>query len=131
LRPLIPRAAIVLIAVLTVTRSALAHAVLAESSPKNDAVLPAAPSEATLRFNAHIERQVFQAILVAGDGHKTTLTPKQNTTDPPDQVTIPLPALRPGAYQLQYRVLATDGHATPGLIRFTISAQPPATRSAP
>ena len=38
----------------------------------------------------------------------------------PERVVVALPALAPGAYMLQYKVLAEDGHASQGAVRFTI-----------
>ena len=68
-----------------------------------------------------------RATLSDAGGHKVALPappPSPGDDDGPgDRVTIALPAaaLKPGAYRLEYRVLAADGHATPGLLRFTVS----------
>jgi len=103
------------------------HAVLVESSPKQDEVLKQAPREAVLRFDARIEKKVTRATLVDGDGKKVKLPPIPEDKDgPPERLVIALPELKPGAYRLEYRVLASDGHATPGLIKFSIAG--PETR---
>jgi methionine-rich copper-binding protein CopC len=102
--------------------NALAHAVLTESSPKDKAILPVAPREIALRFSARIETRVSRITLATGDGRTIVLPPrKQNGTGAgSNMLVIPLPRLEPGNYRFEYRVLATDGHATPGLIRFTV-----------
>ena len=110
-----------------VPAAAGAHAVLVESSPKQDAVLKTAPKEALLRFDARIEKKVTRVQLLDGEGHAVKLPAMPEDKDaPPDRIRIPLPALEPGAYRLVYRVLAADGHTTPGLLRFRIA--PPATQ---
>lgn len=104
-----------------------AHAVLASSSPKDKAVLSAAPKQVVLRFKSRIEKSVTQVTLLNGKGKKVALPVPKNgyAAGPPEQVTIPMPALKPDSYRLEYQVLATDGHLTPGLVRFTIKGKSP------
>jgi len=99
-----------------------AHAVLIDSTPKDKAVLTAPPREVILRFNARIEQRVAQLVLVDGTGRKLALpaAAQGHGAARSDRLVVPLPPLGPGSYQLQYRILATDGHATPGLMRFTV-----------
>jgi methionine-rich copper-binding protein CopC len=104
---------------------ALAHALLVDSSPKQDEVLRSPATRAVLHFNARIEKKVTQATLRDAAGHPVKLPPiPDDTAGPPDRLIIALPPLHSGAYQLEYRVLAADGHATPGLLRFSIATQP-------
>jgi methionine-rich copper-binding protein CopC len=114
------------IALPTVAR---AHALLVESTPKQDEVVKEAPGEVVLRFNARIEKGVSRVTLIGPGDDKVKLPPLPEDKDgPPDRLRIDLPALKPGAYKLEFRVLASDGHATPGLLRFTVS--PPARGAA-
>ena len=120
------------------TPAARAHAILVESSPKEGEACRAAPKEVVLRFNARIERQVTRVTLVDGEGKRVALSapPADEKGDAAaaDRLTVPLPALKPGSYRLEYRVLAADGHATPGLLRFSVvpaGATTPATRPSP
>jgi methionine-rich copper-binding protein CopC len=109
---------------LATARVALAHAILVSSTPKQEEVVAAAPKEVVLRFNARIEKKVARATLTDGSGQKIKLPPIPEDKDgPPDRIVIPLPALTAGDYRLEYRVLAADGHATPGLLRFKVSAK--------
>ena len=102
---------------------AMGHALLMESSPKQDEALKAPATQAVLRFDARIEKSVTRVRLVDGEGHKLQMPAMgEDTEGQEDRLTIPLPALGAGAYQLQYTVLAADGHATPGILRFTIEA---------
>ena len=108
---------------------ARAHALLVESTPKQDEVINEAPTEVVLRFNARIEKGVSRVTLLGPGGDKVRLPPLPPDKDgPPDRLRVDLPALKPGAYKLEFRVLASDGHATPGLLRFTVS--PPASGGA-
>jgi methionine-rich copper-binding protein CopC len=108
-----------------------AHALLVDSSPRQDGVLKSPATRAVLHFNARIEKRVTQATLRDAAGHPVKLPPLPDDKDgPPDRLVIALPPLKPGAYQLEYRVLASDGHATPGLLRFSVAATQPATAPA-
>jgi methionine-rich copper-binding protein CopC len=103
--------------------AASAHAALLESTPRDGEVLTAPPPVAVLRFNSRVEKGLTRVVLAGADGRVVPLTPApEGEDDPPDRISVPLPVLAPGAYQLKYRVLAADGHATPGLIRFTVEA---------
>ncbi len=110
--------------VLLAAETTWAHAVLVRSSPPDQAVLSAPPGHAVLRFNGRIERQVSQVVLLDQDGKKVELPVSVTAPGSPDTLEdtleVPLPALAPGKYRLQYRVLAVDGHTTPGMIRFTV-----------
>ncbi|BDG03134.1 copper resistance CopC family protein [Anaeromyxobacter oryzae] len=102
---------------------ASAHAALLESTPRDGEVVAASPAVAVLRFNSRIEKRLTRAVLTGEDGKPVALAPApEGSDDPPDRVSLQLPPLASGAYRLTYRVLAADGHATPGLIRFTVRA---------
>lgn len=103
------------------TTLAFAHAVLVDSSPKDNSTIDKAPDKIVLKFDARIEKKVFTATLKDKDGNKIDLPDAPQDDDPPDQIVLPMPALGPGSYRLEFQVLAADGHATPGLLRFTIA----------
>lgn len=104
-------------------RVASAHAVVLESSPAADAVLPQPPSQVVLRFNSRIEKRFTRVTLALGDRAPVVVAlPTGDAETTPDRITIPLEALGPGAYVLRYRVLAVDGHITEGALRFTVDA---------
>jgi methionine-rich copper-binding protein CopC len=101
--------------------TAAAHAVLLESTPPDGATVSSSPRAAVLRFNSRIEKRLTRVALTDAKGHAVPLPAgPYGADDPPDRLTIPLPPLPEGAYRLTYRVLAVDGHATPGLLRFTV-----------
>lgn len=102
---------------------AAAHAVLVSSTPKDNATVKVAPANVVLRFDARIEKPVTQVTLLDGKGKKVALTAPSHgyKAGAPNQLIVPMPKLKPGSYRLEYRVLATDGHLTPGLVRFTVA----------
>ena len=104
-------------------RVASTHAIVLESSPAADAVLPQPPSQVVLRFNSRIEKRFTRVTLALGDRAPVVVAlPTGDAETTPDRITIPLEALGPGAYVLRYRVLAVDGHITEGALRFTVGA---------
>ena len=96
-----------------------AHAVVIESSPKDKEILTRAPKEVLLRFNSKIEKSLARISLTGNSGRKIPLS-RQTEAGPPDRLVIPLPGIGPGDYVLRYRVLSTDGHATSGVLRFSV-----------
>ena len=110
-------AAIVLIAA---APAAWAHAVVVESNPQQASKLRAAPDRVVLRFNVRIEQALSRATLKSGKAEPYALTPLSTGPAQTDRLVIPLPRLAAGDYELRYRVLATDGHTTQGMLRFTV-----------
>lgn len=102
---------------------AQAHAVLVSSTPKNNTTVKKSPAKVVLNFDSQIDKQVSQVVLKDKKNKDVPVTtPKGGyTAGKSNQLIVPLPKLKPGNYQLQYRVLATDGHMTPGAISFTVS----------
>lgn len=76
------------------------------------------PREIRLQFNARIELRVTHATLRRGE---TPITPIEIVPgDKGNRLTVRIPTLDPGVYTFRYKVLATDGHLTEGVIRFTV-----------
>ncbi|QBQ56635.1 copper resistance protein CopC [Nitrosococcus wardiae] len=104
--------------------AAWGHAVIVESSPADQEVLAQVPEAIVLRFNVSIEKSFAQASLWGTkDRLKKLSIPESNFAleADPARLYIPLPSLAPGPYQVRYKILATDGHTTEGVIRFIIS----------
>jgi methionine-rich copper-binding protein CopC len=98
---------------------AMAHAIVVESEPANGARLDRSPPAARVRFNSKIERRLSRLSLVGPDRRPIPLA-VDGAGDRPDRLVAPLPPLQRGAYAIRWRVLATDGHITEGMIRFTV-----------
>lgn len=106
---------------------AYAHALLISSSPRDNAALRSAPKQVVLRFDARVEKGLSKARLYDSSGKEIRLSGGSNgyKGGSPEKLIIPMPKLKPGSYRLEYRVFATDGHLTPGLVRFTILGRKP------
>ena len=101
----------------------LAHAIVIDSYPADGATLSQPPAQVMLRFNAKIIHSLAVLDLVSDEGKRFTLPAprdKHATATFPDRLVIPLPRLKQGSYTLRYKVLATDGHATLGILHFRI-----------
>jgi methionine-rich copper-binding protein CopC len=97
----------------------MAHAKLQSSSPAQDAHLTAAPKTLTLTFNEAAQL----AVLKLTSGGKEIPIPLDKTAKASPSFTIPLPALAPGNYTVQWTaVAADDGHVTKGSFAFSITA---------
>ncbi len=116
-------AILIILAVCSIRVWAWAHAIVVDSTPRDGAVLSAPPQLAVLRFNARIEKSLSSVKLFRSDGRSFPVrieTSGNGAGAGPDRLAVRLPHLGPGNYILQYKVLATDGHLTPGVLRFGI-----------
>ena len=100
-----------------------AHPIVLESSPSHDAVVTHSPEQVTLRFNSRIETQLAQVTLTGSDGHPIPLPVAPNHINglPHNRLVIPLRVLSPGTYVIRFKILATDGHITEGVLRFSVN----------
>lgn len=103
---------------LALPRAALCHAFVVESVPAEGAVLGTPPAQVVLRFNARIETPVTQVTLTGGHSDKRSMEISSKSST--DRIVIDLPQLAPDTYTLDYRVLASDGHVTEGVLHFTV-----------
>jgi methionine-rich copper-binding protein CopC len=67
-----------------------------------------------------IEQGLARATLRTGNGDPVTLSPERAASAQSERLIIPLPALAPAEHEVHYKVLATDGHATEGVLRFRV-----------
>jgi methionine-rich copper-binding protein CopC len=101
--------------------TALAHAVITETSLKERPIRPHAPARVLLAFNSGIEPGLSKVFLVSkGDVH----TPVAIAAGPrAGTLAVELPPLGEGDYALKCRVFAADGHLTEEIIRFRVAAR--------
>jgi methionine-rich copper-binding protein CopC len=97
--------------------SAFAHAKLRSSQPAADAELRAAPKSLTLNFNEDVRLSV---LTLTAAGKEIPVSVDRNMPAAP-QVTVMLPVLAAGKYQVAWSALsAGDGHVTKGTFSFTV-----------
>ena len=105
---------------LTFAVTASAHARLVSSSPADGSVITKSPSSIVLSFS---EAARLTALSIKrSDEAKQSLKPLPTTAA--EQISVPLPPLKPGAYSLTWRVLSDDGHVMSGTLHFTLTGEP-------
>ena len=96
-----------------------AHAILMESTPKLNSTVKGPDFAITLRYNVRIDGGRSRVRVVSPEGKVSTLTVASQAT--PDTLQSHATGLQPGAYKLQWQVLASDGHMSRGEILFTVT----------
>lgn len=113
-------------ALATFTVTAGAHAHLEKSIPADGSVITTSPSSIVLSFSEAARLTALS--LQRGDEPKQNLKPLP--TSAAQQISVPLPSLKPGAYSITWRVLSDDGHLMSGTLHFTLAAEPAVARPA-
>lgn len=100
---------------------ALAHAVVTESSLKQNPIKINHATKVVLYFNSNVELALSKVFLVSkGDKFQSVEISKGKK---PGEMIISVPALTEGDYALKYKVFAADGHLTEDVIRFRVAEQ--------
>ncbi len=95
-----------------------AHAILMASTPALHATVKGPNVPILLRFNVRIDGSRSRLHLLAPDGSLRALVSLKQPT--PDVLQSEATELKPGAYELQWQVLASDGHISNGKVAFTV-----------
>lgn len=96
--------------------SAAGHSELNRSVPAASAVLKQPPDRIELHFN---ERVQLTALRLRHVGGKEIALPRRSIRQAASE-TIALPALAPGEYRVEWRIISADGHPAGGSIPFRI-----------
>ena len=94
------------------------HAVLKESSPAANATVAGPDLSITLRYNVRVDSARSKIQLSRPDESVTELPLAKQVS--PDTLSSKATGLTPGAYKLQWQVLAPDGHITRGVVPFSV-----------
>jgi copper resistance protein C len=94
------------------------HAVLKESSPAANATVAGPDLSITLRYNVRVDSARSKIQLSHPDESVTELPLAKQIS--PDTLSSKATGLTPGAYKLQWQVLAPDGHITRGVVPFSV-----------
>jgi methionine-rich copper-binding protein CopC len=105
--------------VLIAGASAEAHAILKESSPAANSTVKGPDVTVTLKFNVRIDSVRSKLRLLHPDATTTNLAIENQTSA--DVLTTTLTELKAGPYEVQWQVLAPDGHITRGVVPFIVS----------
>ena len=109
-----------LAAVLSVGRLIEGHAILKESSPAANATVAGPDVSITLKYNVRVDAARSKVQLSRPDESVTELPLAKQVS--PDTLSSKATGLAPGAYKLQWQVLAPDGHITRGVVPFSVKA---------
>jgi hypothetical protein len=94
----------------------LAHAKLQSTSPAAGAQLAAAPKSLILDFNESVKLAVLK---ISSAGKEISVPYDEGASAA--HVSVPLPALAPGTYQVKWSALTVDdGHVVKGAFSFVI-----------
>lgn len=99
--------------------SAIAHAILLESSPSINSTISGPTVPVKLRFNVRIDATRSRLTLVKPDATTHSLTLVKDA--PADTLASQAQSLAPGEYRIRWQVLASDGHITRGEIPFHVT----------
>ena len=99
---------------------AAAHAILLDSQPGLNGVVPEGEARIVLRFNSRIDAERSRLVLTRPD---RTQAPLPLAPGSPADVLAASAPVTPGEHSLRWQVLAVDGHITRGEVPFTVRAQ--------
>ena len=114
------------LAMVTFGVTASAHAHLEKASPADGSVITTSPSNLVLNFSESARLTALS--IQKGDDPKQNLKPLPATAA--QQISVPLPQLKPGTYAVNWRVLSDDGHMMSGTLHFTLAPDRAADRPA-
>jgi len=100
------------------TTASFAHAVLVETKPAANGLVPGPDINVELRFNSRIDSTRSRLTLVLPDQTLRPLSLQPPST--PATLDAHINGLGAGAYKLRWQVLAADGHITRGEIPFQV-----------
>ena len=96
------------------------HAILKESSPAANSTIPGPDLSVTLKYNVRVDSARSKIQLSCPDQSVIELPIAKQES--PDTLSSKATGLKPGAYKLQWQVLAPDGHITRGVVPFSVKA---------
>jgi methionine-rich copper-binding protein CopC len=96
------------------------HAILKESSPAANATVAGPEVTITLKYKVRVDSTRSKVQLSRPDQSVTELPLEKQAS--PDTLSTKATGLAPGAYKLQWQVLAPDGHITRGVVPFSVKA---------
>jgi methionine-rich copper-binding protein CopC len=112
-------AVLLLAMVLAAPVPALAHAMLMKSDPAAGATLSASPAQITIRFSEALEPRFSSITLVDATGHAVPGALHVEGR----MMTLGIPRLTAGVFEVRWRALSVDTHVTQGAYRFTVTGR--------
>ncbi len=94
------------------------HAFLDHAEPRVGSTVTAAPPLLTLVFTEAIELAFSHVEVLDDRGKGIPIAPLAHPAG--ETITVPLPALPPGRYTVQWAVVSVDTHSTEGRFEFSV-----------
>jgi methionine-rich copper-binding protein CopC len=107
------------VAMFLMAHSAMAHAILLESSPSIHSTVAGPNIPIKLRFNVRIDATRSRLTLLKPDASTQSLVITKDGSA--DALASQAQGLPPGEYRIRWQVLASDGHITRGEIPFQVT----------
>lgn len=117
----LPKYALAALALAATCASAQAHAYLVDSVPAKKQEVRRQLPRIKLTFSGRADALFSTAQLVDAQGAVLSATTQAVASR---EMTMPAPALRPGAYRIRYRVLSADGDLVEGAVEFDVVSEP-------
>ncbi len=99
---------------------AFAHSFPETETPSAGQTLSAPPSEVTIKYDAPIEK-LFAKLEVIGPDGQNVVQGKPVVSDDGYTLSVKVPPLKPGNYQVKWGVVGIDTHHTQGSYAFTVA----------
>ncbi|MBV8836619.1 MAG: copper resistance protein CopC [Alphaproteobacteria bacterium] len=116
---MISRVAVSVLAALSLTTFADAHAMLDKASPAVGSTVASAPRAVSLTFTEKVEG-AFSTIRVENASGARVDTGKAQVEGGRNVLRVNLKSLEPGTYKVTWKVLSVDTHRTEGSFTFTV-----------
>jgi methionine-rich copper-binding protein CopC len=109
----------IVIALVTIGRTAAAHSFPEHEDPSAGATVAATPAQVTIEYDAPIEK-LFDSLQVldATGQDKATAAPQVSADG--HELSVPVAPLSPGEYTVKWRVVGIDTHHTEGSYSFSV-----------
>ncbi|HXJ13285.1 MAG TPA: copper resistance CopC family protein [Candidatus Limnocylindrales bacterium] len=96
------------------------HAILKESSPAANSSITGPDLAVTLKYNVRVDSARSKIQLACPD--QSVIELPIDKQESPDTLSSKATGLKPGAYKIEWQVLAPDGHITRGVVPFSVKA---------
>jgi methionine-rich copper-binding protein CopC len=106
--------------ILGTVASASAHAHLVRATPVEGGAVKEAPAEVTLKFNERLEPSFSSAVIRDSAGKQVDKADAHVDKADRTVVRVSLPALAPGVYTVEWRVMSSDSHKVNGNFTFKV-----------
>jgi methionine-rich copper-binding protein CopC len=111
--------ALLLVPALLLSPVLLAHTELQESTPADGAVLQEPPAALELKFSADVQLLKLEIANADGAAQDIAFTASASAAK---AFSVPLPAMEPAAYSVNWTILGADGHRMEGSLSFLVDA---------